>query len=150
MGAGIDERALEGLRPLERQRLEAFAGLFDRLDAGQYVTFAETYETEEVQAAKERASELLAGTSRRDAAKAAIEAFVDEATVAYSRRMALTDTLLLYQSLPDRAGDRVRFLQGVERVVVALILWDELSIEDRDALIGPWGRVVYPLLEPAA
>ena len=143
---GVADGALQGLRSNERRRLEAFATLFDRLDAGAYVTFAEAYETEDVADAKDRASELLSSGSRRDAAKAAIDAFVDEATVAYARRMPLTDTFLMYNALPDRADDRVRFLQSVERVVVALILWDELPDEDRDALVGAWGRVVYPLL----
>jgi hypothetical protein len=141
---GIADGALDGLHADERRRLEAFATLFDRLDAGSYVTFAESYETDEVAEAKDRAAALLERGARRDAAKAAIDAFVDEATVAYARRMSLTDTLLLYQSLPDRAEDRVRFLQSVERVVVALILWDELSEDDRSALLGAWGRVVDP------
>ena len=77
---------------------------------------------------------------------AAVAAFVDEATVAYSRRMTLTDTLMLFQSLPDRAEDRVRFLASLERAVVAVILWDELSASDRDALLGPWANVLPPSL----
>jgi hypothetical protein len=61
--------------------------------------------------------------------------------------MSLTDTLLLFQSLPDRAEDRTRFLQSVERTVVALILWDELDDEDRAALVGPWADLLAPLVE---
>jgi hypothetical protein len=56
--------------------------------------------------------------------------------------MSLTDTLMLFQSLPDRPEDRVRFLRSVERAVVAVILWDELSDGDRDALLGPWAGVL--------
>lgn len=140
----IDDGVLAGLRPAERQRLETFARVFGRVDASSYIGFAEAFETDEVIDAKARATALLGRGARRDAAKAVIDAFVDEATIAYSRRMSLTDTLLLYQSLPDRAEDRVRFLQSVERVVVALILWDELTDDDRAALLGTWGTVVDP------
>ncbi len=76
-----------------------------------------------------------------------MSAFVDAATVAYSRRLALPDTLLLFQSLTDRAEDRVRFLGSVERAVAGLILWDELADADRVALLGPWGFSVIPLIE---
>ena len=67
--------------------------------------------------------------------------FVDEAAQAYSRRPTLTDTLFMFRSLPDRAEDRVRFLASVERAVVGLILWDELSEPSRTALIGLWGGI---------
>ena len=68
--------------------------------------------------------------------------FTDEATVAYARRFSLPDTILLFQSLPDRAEDRVRFLGSVERAVVGLILWEDLEPDDLAALIGPWGAYV--------
>jgi hypothetical protein len=131
---------LAGLQPVERRRLDRFSVAFERLDASQYVTFAEV-PTAEVEAAEAEATRLLGTGPRHDAAKAAVAAFVDEATQAYSRRTTLTDTLLMFQSLPDRAEDRVRFLGSVERGVVALILWDELTEESRAALLGPWGGV---------
>jgi hypothetical protein len=56
--------------------------------------------------------------------------------------MSLTDTFLLYQSLPDRAEDRVKFLTTVERAVVGLILWEELDADERAALLGPWGALL--------
>ena len=95
--------------------------------------------------AQERALELVGTGPRRDAVRAAVDAFVDAGTVAYSRRMSLTDTLLLFQSLPDRAEDRSRFLATVERAIVGLILWDELEPDDLGALIGPWGGLVEGL-----
>ena len=138
--------ALAGLRPAERNRLEAFAQAFERLDASSYPMFAEQTVSDEVFAAQDRAIELLGSGPRKSAVRAAIDAFVDAGTQAYSRRMSLTDTFLLYQSLPDRAEDRVKFLTTVERAVVGLILWDELDEEDRVALIGPWGAFIE---EPA-
>ncbi len=89
-------------------------------------------------AAQERALQLLGSGARKSAVRAAIDAFVDAGTRAYSERMSLTDTFLLYQSLPDRAEDRVKFLTTVERAVVGLILWDDLDGDERAALLGPW------------
>jgi len=138
---------LVGLRPEERKRLEAFAKLFDRIDASSYATFAESSESTEVRAAKVRASELLGSDVRRDAVRGAVKAFVDAATVAYSRRLPLPDTIMVFNSLPDRAEERVHFLDSVERAVVAVILWDQLEDEDRVALLGPWAFNVIPLIE---
>jgi len=125
----------------ERERLERFARAFDDLDASSYVTLADVG-APEAERAQRDALALLGTGSRRAAVRAAVEAFVNQVSVNYSRRMSLTDTLMLYQSLPDRAEDRVRFLRGVERAVVAVILGPELSEEDRLALLGPWLNVV--------
>jgi hypothetical protein len=143
----FDLEALDGLGQAERDRLEAFAAVFDRLDARSYSTFTETIESGEVGPARERALALVGSGQRRDAVRAAVAAFVDAAIVAYARRLSLPDTFLLFQSLPDRAEDRVRFLASVERAVVALILWDELEDEDRVALLGAWGPSVIPAIE---
>ena len=139
--------ALSALDPSARERLARFAARFERLDASSYATFTESVETDEVLAAKARAVEVLGAGRRRDAVRAAVKSFTDEAASAYSRRMSLPDTLLLFQSLPDRAGDRMRFLASVERVVVALALWDDLDADDQGALLGPWADVVDPLLD---
>jgi hypothetical protein len=130
--------ALAGLRPEERKRLEQFASAFERLDASSYPMFAEQVVSDDVFAAQERALQLLGSGARKSAVRAAIDAFVDAGTRAYSERMSLTDTFLLYQSLPDRAEDRVKFLTTVERAVVGLILWDDLDGDERAALLGPW------------
>jgi hypothetical protein len=126
------------LRPIERRRLERFAEGFELVDASQYMTFAEPNPGADVALAESDALDRLGTTSRRAAVRAAVEAFVHAATLAYSRRTSLPDTLMLFQSLPDRAEDRVRFLASVERAIVALILWDELSEDDRQALAGTW------------
>ena len=139
---------LSGLPPAARDRLRRFATVFDRLDASAYSTLTEAVTDADVERAQESAMELV-GTNgpRRDAVRTAIRAFTDAATRAYASRMSLPDTILLFQSLPDRAEDRAHFLGSVERVVVALILWDELEIDDREALVGPWATIVDPLLE---
>jgi hypothetical protein len=136
---------LAGLGPTERERLDRFSLAFERIDASQYSTFADV-PTPEIDAAKAEATRILGAGPRHDAVKAAVAAFVDEATQAYSRRTTLTDTLLMYQSLPDRAEDRVRFLASVERAVVALILWDELSEGSRVALLGLWAGIGDPIV----
>jgi hypothetical protein len=144
----VDPDALRSLTTAERARLERFAAVFERLDAKRYATLTEGYDTAEVAAAKAAAQELVGGSRRRrDAVRAAVRTFTDAATVAYADRMSLPDTLLLFQSLPDRAPDRMRFLESVERVVVALILWDELDEGDREVLVGPWATLVEPVVE---
>lgn len=133
---------LAGLSRAERTRLERFAETFERVDASSYPIFTEAEVTADIRAAQRHAIERIGSGRRKAAVRAAIDAFVDEGTRAYSRRMTLTDTFLLFQSLPDRAEDRVRFLASVERAVVALILWDELDVDDRAALLGPWAALV--------
>ena len=129
---------LAGLRPEERKRLEQFALAFERLDASSYPLFTEQAASDEVFAAQQEALKVIGSGGRKSAIRAAIDAFVDAGSRAYSGRMSLTDTFLLYQSLPDRAEDRVKFLTTVERAVVGLILWDDLEPDDRAALLGPW------------
>jgi hypothetical protein len=139
------DESLAALRPRARARLDAFAQAFDRVDASQYLSLTEAAPTPAVLDAQERALELIRDGPGMPAVRAAVEAFVDAASQAYSRRISLTDTLLLYQSLPDRADDRARFLSAVERAIVGLILWDELESDGLAALIGPWGGVVENL-----
>ncbi|HEX3264389.1 MAG TPA: hypothetical protein VHR16_01865 [Candidatus Limnocylindrales bacterium] len=138
--------ALERLRPAERQRLDRFARAFDRIDASAYTQLVDVTDDPGVRAAEQAALEVIGAGVRRDAVRAAVGAFVDASSVAYSRRTSLTDTFLLNQSLPDRAEDRARLAASVERAVVGLILWDELSDEHLGALIGRWAPFVE---EPA-
>jgi hypothetical protein len=136
--------ALAQLRPGERQRLDRFARAFDRIDASAYSQLTDIGDAAMIRAAEQAALERIGVGARRDAVRAAVAAFVDAATVAYSRRTSLTDTFLLNQSLPDRTEDRARFAATVERAVVGLILWDELDPDDRAVLLGPWDSVVEP------
>jgi hypothetical protein len=137
---------ITALRPEERERLRRFADAFERLDASQYIRFAEA-PTPDNLAAETEAIQVVGSGERREAIKAAVGIFTDAGTVAYSRRPSLTDTFLLFQSLPDRGDDRVRFLASLERAVVAMILWDELSEESRMAMLGPWTDLVYQVVE---
>jgi hypothetical protein len=121
-----------------RRRLERFAEAFELIDASAYMTLAEARPGHAVERAQADAVQRLGSGRRQRAARAAVAVFTQAATVAYARRTSLPDTLMLFQSLPDRAEDRVRFLASVERAVVAIILWDELSEDDRQALAGPW------------
>jgi hypothetical protein len=133
---------LAGLEPSAQARLERFAMAFERVGAGSYPLFTEHVVSDAITAAQRRALELIGSGSRKRAVRAAVDEFVDAGSLAYSNRMSLTDTFLLFQSLPDRAEDRVRFLATVERAVVGLILWDDLEPDDRAALLGPWSAFV--------
>jgi len=46
-----------------------------------------------------------------------------------------------------RAEDRVRFQQALERAVVATIVWDEITDEERDLLAGPWTALLRNALD---
>lgn len=133
---------LEGLDARARARLDSFATAFDRIDASEYMQLSELAPDERVVAAQDAAVALIGSGPRRDAVRAAVDSFIDAAAFAYSRRPTLTDTLFMHHGLPDRAEDRVRFLAGVERAVVGLILWDELEDDQIAALIGPWATFV--------
>lgn len=141
---------LAGLRPLERRRLERFAAGFELVDASAYATLAEARPDEAVRRAEREALAFLGNGPRKQAVRAAVEAFTEAATRAYARRTSLPDTIMLFQSLPDRAEDRVRVLASIERAVVAVILWDELPEAERDALLGPWARVAEQALAAGA
>ncbi|MBI3745264.1 MAG: hypothetical protein HY264_01820 [Chloroflexi bacterium] len=131
------------LPPGGNERLERFAAEFERLDAGAYATFATNAEGDaEVDAAMAAAVAILGEGPQRAAVREAVATFRDWAAQAYSSRLVQTDTLLLFQSLADRAEDRVRFAASLERAVVALILWDELEPPVRLALLGPWETMV--------
>lgn len=128
--------------PLPRgsaERLERFAAEFERLNAREYALFATGIEgDDEVREAVAAAEREIGQGPRRAAVIGAVDTFRDWAARAYSNRLVQTDTVLLFQSLADRAEDRVRFAASLERAVVALILWDELEPGDRTALLGPW------------
>ena len=125
------------------ERLERFAAEFERLDASAYSTFASQSEGDADVRHTMAAADAVIGTGpRRAAVREAVESFRDWAARAYSSRLVQTDTVLLFQSLVDRPDDRVRFAASLERVVVALILWDELQADDRLVLLGPWQVMV--------
>jgi hypothetical protein len=137
-----DADAFAGLAPEERARLDAFGRAFERVGVPEYSTFTEVVPSDRLGEAQQRALDVLGTGARRRAVRAAMERFVDYATQAYSSRPTLTDTFLMFRSVPDRADDRLRFLATVERAVVAVVLWDELDELDRAVLLGPWGRFI--------
>ena len=100
--------ALAGLRPEERERLERFALAFERLDASGYMMFADIPDQEVIDRAQAAAIDRVgSGRAARCGSGGRSDAFVDAATVAYSRRFSLPDTFLLFQSLPGpRRGSR--------------------------------------------
>jgi hypothetical protein len=143
------EEAIEELPGRARARLAAFAAAFENLEARHYALFATKPESPQaVERAMAAANAALTG-DRRDAVRSVIRAFTDAAAFNYSNRLALPDTLLLFQSLTDTAADRTRVMQSLERVIVGLVLWDELEDDDTPALIGPWAEVVARALGPS-
>lgn len=136
------EAALDQLPRATRERLARFAADFEDIDARDYVLFATVPEDPSaLDGAMARAAAALAYGPRRDAVLAAVARFESAAALGYSQRMSLSDTFLLFNSLADRADDRVRLVASLERAVVALVLWDELDDADLGALLGPWAEL---------
>jgi hypothetical protein len=140
VGDRADE--LAALRPTERARLDAFAKLFDTIDASSYSQLADSFESDAVLAAKERAAERAGGPQRRQAIRTAVQSFQDAAAIAYSGRLPFPMAFGHFQSPPDGPHVRATVAASIERAVVALILWDELEDDDRTALLGLWGPLI--------
>jgi len=138
------------LTTAELDRLDRFGVAFDRLPAAGYAPLAARPDPEVTERATAVALAHLASTSRRAAVREVVASFQSAAARAYSDRMSLPDTILVFQSLTDRGEDRARFQAGLERAIVAVILWDELGDDDLAALLGPWATFVETALAAEA
>ena len=139
-----------GLSSTERQRLERFAAEFEDVDPADYEQFAGTASSpEDVSAAEEAANRMIGSGSRRTAIKQAVRAFTDAADLQVARRFRAVDLLFGSRAFPSRPEDRTRLLASIERAVAAVIVWDELTDEERAALVGPWSMVVDRALAAA-
>lgn len=128
----------DALTRTERARLEAFAARFADVDPADYALFAGgTPLAESVREAR-AAAEAAAGTgTRRRALGRAMQAFGEEARVALGRRFGI-ETIYLGRTSGLRSDEIERFFSGLERAVVAVVLWDDLSEDERQALAGAW------------
>ena len=134
------EPSYAALPPGAGRRLDRFAAEFERLSANDYALFATPVEEDDAHRTALAHARPAPGP-RRKAMDRAIRAFLDAAAVAYSRRLVQTDTVMLFQSVTDRAEDRVRFAASLERAVTAVIAWDDLDADDRELLLGPWAQM---------
>ena len=131
------------LRRDERNRLERFATAFDGLDPLLYENFGVVPVDEDL---LERARESAMGAigpseARRDAARAAAKRFVDAADQAMVGRREYPTILVTGRFSSPRAVDRAGVLMSLERAVVAVIAWDDLTPDERDILLGPWASL---------
>jgi hypothetical protein len=131
------------LRPDERARLDRFARTFDGLDPLVYENFAPApVDADTVEAARLAAMRAIgSGETRRDAVKAAVQQFVGAADRAIADRREYPSILLTGRFSGPRAADRAAVLQSLERAVVAVVVWDELTVDERDVLLGPWAAI---------
>jgi hypothetical protein len=133
------ELDLDALPGPTRARLGRFAIEFERLSANDYALFATRAADEPaVDQAFTAALDSLGGRSQQDAARAAAATFVEWAVQGYARRLTLPDTILLYQSLPDRPEDRIRLARAIQAAVIAVVAWDDLDTESLGVLVGPF------------
>ncbi|HEX9549935.1 MAG TPA: hypothetical protein VF971_02445 [Candidatus Limnocylindrales bacterium] len=143
------ERAVAALPVAARARLQAFAAEFERVGATQYAIFATVpADPGAHEEAVDAAVASLGSDARRQSARAAAEEFVTWATVGYSGRLSLPDTLLLFQSLPDRPGDRVRFRRAVEDAILGIVAWDDLTDDELAELLGPFAEMAEAAIGP--
>jgi hypothetical protein len=132
-----------GLSSSERGRLERFAAEFEDVDPADYELFAGTTSSpEDVEAAQDAVNRLIGSGSRRAATKEAVRIFAAAADGAIGRRFRAVELLFGSRSFPSRPEDRARLLGSIERAVAAVILWDELTDDERATLAGPWSVVV--------
>lgn len=137
------------LPPASENRLARFAAAFERLDAGTYATLATDASGDpEIERAMAAADAVIGQGPWRATVRTAVDRFRDWAARAYSSRLVQTDTVFLFQSLADRPDDRVRFAASLERAVIAVVLWDELDLDARDALLGPWQAIAERAVGP--
>jgi len=136
-----------GLTAAERGRLERFATAFEDLDPNDYAMFVGTSAGDDgIEVARETAGRVLGSGSRRAAANAATQAFIEAGELAIARRWRISDLFLGSRGLGGSAEERARFLTSLERAVVAVILWDDLTDEERETVAGPWARFVEQAL----
>jgi hypothetical protein len=146
-GTGTDAWA-EGLDARSRIRLERFAREFDEIGAAEFHHFAgPATPDEELRAAMDAALAELDVPSRRDAARAATNRFVQAAQHRYAERFGVAELMGMSAGAPATAEDRVRVFASLERAVAAVILWDHLDDETRIALGGPWSSLVEAAIE---
>jgi hypothetical protein len=137
----------DALHRAERDRLEAFAAAFEDVDPLGYERFAgSTADDDEVESARSSALAAIATDARRKAVERAVRSFRAASEEALSRRLPAPQMLFAGFGQAPRAEDRVRFQQTLERAVVATIVWDELTDEERDVLAGPWAQLLQQAL----
>ncbi|HLX34281.1 MAG TPA: hypothetical protein VKR30_03450 [Candidatus Limnocylindrales bacterium] len=140
----------EGLGRASRRRLERFSEGFDEIDARDLVLFAGPSEPDrELELAMERADQVLGSGRERGATKAAVQAAIHAAQVRFVEDFSVTRLIGLGTNRVLTADDRVRVFRSLERVVVALIVWDRLSGAEQAALVGPWREMVERAVEGA-
>ena len=138
----------DAMRPQERARLERFATAFETVDPTDYEQFAGTTASEaELARARDAALRGIGSGPRRAAVEAAVRAFTQAAERALAERAF--NPLVMYggASSSPRLEDRTRLVEALEGAVVAVILWDQLRPDERDALLGPWARIADRAME---
>ena len=138
----------DALRRAERDRLEAFAAAFEDVDPLDYERFAgSTAGDDEIEAARVSAMAAIATQSRRQAVERVVASFRTASERALAQRMPAPQMLFAGFGRAPRAEDRARFQETLERAVVAVIVWDELTDEEREVLTGPWTALLHAALD---
>lgn len=129
----------EALPIAAQTRLDRFASAFQRLDSNLYPAFsAASHDPEERMVALARVQELIGPGPRRAAVLAALADFREYAVRSATESLGGYHSLLLTRTNASSPEERLRFLSSLELAVAAVILWDEIESDEREALLGPW------------
>lgn len=142
--------AIDSLPARTRDRLDRFAGAFELLDSDLYSAFAAaSLDPDERSAALERIQELIGPGSRHAAVLAVLAEFREFAVRSATEALGGINAALLTRTNATTPEDRVRFLSSLELAVVTVILWDEISPDERGSLLGPWEEMATQAAEVA-
>ncbi len=130
---------MDSLPAAARDRLERFADAFQGLDSDLYSAFAAaSHDPDERLEALARVQELIGHGSRREGVLAALSEFREYAVRSATEALGGYHSVLLTRTNQASPEERLRFLASLELAVVAVILWDEIEPDEREALLGPW------------
>ena len=129
---------LDSLSPGARRRLDRFADAFQQLNSEVYASFAAaSLDPDERRDALARVQELIGQGSRRAGVLAALGEF-REFAVRSASSLAGFESAFATRSNSASPEERVKFLASLELAVVAVVLWDEIELDERSDLLGPW------------
>lgn len=130
---------LETLPAAARDRLDRFAAEFELIESGSYPAYAAASpDAGERAEALARAQELIGTGRRRAGVLAALAEFRSFAVRSATLALGGANSVLVTRVNTSSPEDRVRFLASLELAVVAVVLWDEIEPDEREAFLGPW------------
>jgi hypothetical protein len=127
-----------------RRRVAAFSDKVERIRLEDLPLYAATPNSRaDHRQALEGAARAAAESGRQKAVEAARSDAVEFLMRLYGDSQYRPTWIgLNWGQSPGTTDDRVRVMQSLGEAVAALVLWDVLTEEQRDELLGPWAALV--------